>query len=122
MMTLAQNLKARAKKLGMADAEVARRAGVAERTYANYTTGKRSPDFKTFVRICEVLNSTPNELLGVEKTASGVVVTKSTPDGKARLRLTERVVAGCAALTMDELKLIAAQIDGVVKQHHKKKN
>ena len=44
----------------------------------------------------------------------------SLPDGKARLRLTERVIAGCAALTMDELKLIAAQIDGVVKQRHKK--
>lgn len=63
METLTRNLRRRAKELGLSDAEVARRAGLSERRYGHYVTGTREPDFATFLRICEVLAVTPNEVL-----------------------------------------------------------
>lgn len=63
METLSRNLRRRAKELGLSDAEVARRAGLSERRYGHYVAGTREPDFATFVRICEVLAVTPNDLL-----------------------------------------------------------
>ncbi len=58
-------LQARARELGLSDAEVARRLGLAQGRYSNYVTGTREPDFATFVRICSALGITPNEVLGV---------------------------------------------------------
>lgn len=63
METLSRNLRCRAKELGLSDAEVARRAGLSERRYGHYVAGTREPDFATFMRICEVLVVTPNDLL-----------------------------------------------------------
>lgn len=63
METLSRNLRRRAKELGLSDAEIARRAGLSERRYGHYVAGTREPDFATFLRICEVLAVTPNDLL-----------------------------------------------------------
>jgi transcriptional regulator with XRE-family HTH domain len=63
MEALSRNLRRRAKELGLSDAEVARRAGLSERRYGHYVAGTREPDFATFLRICEVLAVTPNDLL-----------------------------------------------------------
>lgn len=68
METLSRNLRRRAKELGLSDAEVARRAGLSERRYGHYVAGTREPDFATFMRICEVLAVTPNDLLSEQNT------------------------------------------------------
>lgn len=68
METLSRNLRRRAKELDLSDAEVARRAGLSERRYGHYVAGTREPDFATFLRICEVLAVTPNDLLSEQNT------------------------------------------------------
>ncbi len=63
MESFASNLKQRAVDLGLSNAEVARRAGLTERRYGNYITGRREPDLATLVRIASVLESSPNVTL-----------------------------------------------------------
>ena len=58
-------MRRRAKELGLVDAEVARRAGIEQRTYANYVLDKRFPKLNFLLKIAEVLETTPNELFGV---------------------------------------------------------
>ena len=53
----------------LADAEVARRAGLSERRFGHYVRGNREPDFATLMRICADMDVTPNELLLAEKPA-----------------------------------------------------
>ncbi|MGB3645016.1 MAG: helix-turn-helix transcriptional regulator [Mesorhizobium sp.] len=63
MELFATNLRRRAEELGISNAEVARRAGLTERRYGNYVSGRREPDLATLVRIASVLATTPNDLL-----------------------------------------------------------
>src|SRR6266851_10261829 len=63
----AKRLRARARELELSDAEVARRAGLAERRYGHYVRGTRAPDFTTLLRISAVLDATPNDLLLADK-------------------------------------------------------
>lgn len=57
-------LKARARALGLSDTAVARALGMAQRRYSAYVNETREPDFGTFVRICRVLQASPDEILG----------------------------------------------------------
>jgi transcriptional regulator with XRE-family HTH domain len=52
MDLFAKRLRERARQLQLSDAEVARRAGLAERRYGHYVRGMREPDYATLVRIC----------------------------------------------------------------------
>jgi transcriptional regulator with XRE-family HTH domain len=63
MDLFARRLRERARQLELTDAEVARRAGLSERRYGHYVRGVRQPDFVTLMRICGVLDLTPNDLL-----------------------------------------------------------
>lgn len=58
-------MKARARELGLTDAEVARRLGLSQSRYSAYVNGKREPDLATLRRICGVLRTTPDALLGM---------------------------------------------------------
>jgi transcriptional regulator with XRE-family HTH domain len=60
-------LRSRAVELGLSDAEVARRAGLTSTRYGHYVTDTREPDLATLVRICRVLGTTPDELLGFDR-------------------------------------------------------
>jgi len=71
MTVLAQRLRTRARELGLTDAEVARRAGVTERGYGHYVTGARRPSYETLLRLCAVLETSPNHLLGFEGRTDG---------------------------------------------------
>ena len=68
MDVFATNLRQRAQELGLSNAEVARRVGLSERRYAHYVSGRNEPDLAMLVRIGEVLQSTPNQLLGLEQS------------------------------------------------------
>lgn len=65
MEQFATRLRKRAGELGISNAEAARRVGLSERRFAHYVTGAREPDLATLVRIARILETTPNELLGV---------------------------------------------------------
>jgi transcriptional regulator with XRE-family HTH domain len=69
---LVKRLRVRARVLGLSDAEVARRLGLGATRYANHVNGTREPDFTTFLRICQVLKTTPNDLLGASETQTSI--------------------------------------------------
>ena len=51
------------KKLGMTQAEVAEKAGISDRAYADFERGTVKMRTDTFLRICDVLRITPNDVL-----------------------------------------------------------
>lgn len=61
-----ERLRQRARELGLSDTEVARRLGLSQARYAHYVNDKREPDFRTFVNICRMLETSPDRLFGFE--------------------------------------------------------
>lgn len=104
MESFAANLKKRAHELGLSNAEVARRAGLTERRYGNYITGRREPDLATLVRIATVLESTPNTLLSFDQQA-----TPQTADDL----LKAKIASAANALTGGDLELMAVAMQAV---------
>jgi transcriptional regulator with XRE-family HTH domain len=98
MQVLGDQLRRRAKELDLTDAEVARRAGLSPRRYGNYVTADREPDLQTLVRICRVLGTTPDRLLGFDDA-------KSAKKKSERDRLIEKLIATAGLLTDAQLKL-----------------
>ena len=64
-----ERLRSRARELNLSDAEVARRLGLEQARYSRYVNGLREPDLRTFARICAVLSTTPDAILGVSAPA-----------------------------------------------------
>lgn len=107
MDTLAKNLKDTAKRLGISNAEAARRADLDERRYAHYASGRREPDLATLVRIAERLGTTPNALLGIEE---------AFVDDNAANALINRFVRAASNMSRDELELCVVQAEAVAKR------
>lgn len=93
MELFAENLRKRAEELGISNAEVARRAGLSERRYGNYVSGRREPDLATLVKIATVLATSPNDLLVNQQRATA-------PDELER----QRAVAALFALEGEDLR------------------
>lgn len=108
MDLLAKRLRERARQLELPDAEVARRAGLAERRYGHYVRGKREPDFATLIRICAVLDVTPNDLLLADTPSH-----RSTHE-----RWLSRLIAASRKLDTNDMKLAVRQIEALV-EHQK---
>ena len=51
----------------MTQAEVAEKAGISDRTYADIERGSVNLRIETFLRICKVLRASPNEILTSEQ-------------------------------------------------------
>ncbi len=97
MQVLGEQLRRRARELDLRDAEVARRAGLGPRRYGNYVTGSREPDLQTLVRICKVLTTTPDQLLGFGDTKPG-------RKRSERDRLIDKLVAAAELLSDAQLR------------------
>ncbi len=54
------------KRLGLTQAEVAEVAGISDRTYADIERGSTNMRIETFIKICEALHITPDEILADE--------------------------------------------------------
>lgn len=106
MDLFAKMLRARARELDLTDTEVARRAGLQTARFNHYVTGRREPDLQTIVRICRVLNTTPNDLLGFDA---------DEPENKERGNLETRLLASGKQLTDANLKLAIDQIELLLK-------
>jgi transcriptional regulator with XRE-family HTH domain len=104
MDLFAKRLRERARQLGLSDAEVARRAGLSERRYGHYVRGNREPDFATLMRICAVIDVTPNDLLLANAPARQSV----------HERWLSRLVAAGRRLDVDDVKLAVRQIEALV--------
>jgi transcriptional regulator with XRE-family HTH domain len=66
MKLFTKRVRERAKSIGLPLAEVARRAGLSERRFGHYASGRSEPDLASLIRIAEALDTTPNQLLGIE--------------------------------------------------------
>lgn len=106
MDLFAKRLRERARELELSDAEVARRAGLAERRYGHYVRGMREPDFETLLRICVVLDITPNDLL----------MLGDSPPSDEHDRWLSRLIATARQLETDDLKLAVRQVE-VLAEH-----
>ena len=58
-----ERVRARARELGLTDADVARRLDLSPTRYANYMGRSREPDLMLFTRICRTLDTTPDRIL-----------------------------------------------------------
>lgn len=96
-----ENLRGRARALGLSDAEVARRTGLSERRYGHYVTGRRQPDFATLRQICLTLGVTPNDLL----------VNAMVGEHDERALLTDRLMATANLLDLDRLRMAIALVN-----------
>jgi len=103
MQSLASAVRDRAAKLGLSNAEVARRAGLTERRYGNYVAGIREPDLATLLRISSVLGTTPDRLLGLEPPGSRTAVSD----------LMERLRVAASTLTKAELDAVVLQVEAL---------
>jgi transcriptional regulator with XRE-family HTH domain len=104
MDQFAKRLRDRARQLELSDADVARRAGLSERRHGHYVRGAREPDFKTLMRICAVLDATPNDLLLADAPSKR----PSTHD-----RWLSRLVAASRKLDTNDVKLAVRQIEAL---------
>ncbi len=63
MRTIGNKLLTFRKKSGLTQAEVAERAGLSDRTYADIERGTVNMRTETILRVCAALYITPNEIL-----------------------------------------------------------
>lgn len=57
------------KHIGRTQAEIAEKAGIADRTYADIERGNVNMRIETLLKICEALNVTPDDILTEENKA-----------------------------------------------------
>ncbi|PRD52888.1 helix-turn-helix domain-containing protein [Phyllobacterium myrsinacearum] len=106
MESFASNLRLRTKELGIHQADVARRAGLSEKRYSNYVTGRREPDLATVVRIAKVLQTTPDRLLSFGEE------TDAEPIAQQRIR------AAIGVLSPDDLETVAIMVEALASKRH----
>ncbi len=68
MQGLGKRLRERAAELGLSDSEVARRLDMSQARYHNYVAETAEPDLGSLLRICRVLSTTPDSILGLGDT------------------------------------------------------
>lgn len=104
MEVFAKNLRRRAQELGLANAEVARRVGLSERRYAHYVSGRNEPDLAMLLKIADVLQSSPNELLSGD-------MPKPTD---SRVLLVDRLTSAAEIMIDADLEAAVAQAEAVI--------
>ena len=104
MKVFADNLRRLALALNLSNAEVARRAGLEERRYGNYVTGRREPDLETLIRIAGVLGCSVDELLGPDVHNDPVSEVET---------LRKRLMAAGAALPKSDLERVVIQVEAL---------
>ncbi|MGB3025816.1 helix-turn-helix transcriptional regulator [Paradevosia shaoguanensis] len=100
MTPLATNLRKRADALKLSNAEVARRAGLTERTYGNYVLGRTEPNLSTLLNIAKVLQSSVDELL--------------RPNTEHVASTADRLLAAAALLSADDQAIILVQTEALL--------
>lgn len=111
MHVLTTKLRERARELGLTDAEVARRAGLTEPRYGHYVAGTRRPDYDTLLRLCHVLGTSPNALLGFDPPME---------QADARSQMENELLVHARALSEDDLSLTIKQMKLLVEHRRSK--
>ena len=110
MKLFGQNLKSAAEALGLTNAEVALRANLSERRYGHYVTANRQPDLATLSKIAQVLNTTPNELLGFGSGTARI---------SKHAKLLNKLSASSQLLTEAEIETVLILVEGLYLRRRK---
>jgi len=105
---IGSRLRTRAEELQLTDAEVARRLGLSQSRYAHYVSGTRSPDYQTLARICSILMTSPDYLLGFSK--------KVVERPSEQKLLWDRAAAALSEMDLRSLRLAAEILDVIARQ------
>lgn len=103
MQGFGARLVARAKELGLSQAEVARRAGLSERRFGNYVTDIREPDLHTLTILAKVLVTSVDKLLGLSEPK----------DPSERDQSIAQIAAAVGQLSDSDLEVISVQLRAV---------
>ena len=87
--------------LGLTDSAVAARLDMSQQRYANYVRDSTEPDFRTLTRICEVLMTTPDHVLGVSAEVG-------THDEASVL--SQRIQAAVSVMDLERLRMTAGVV------------
>lgn len=66
------NLQNARERQGLTQKEVAERIGVAKSTYSLYESGNREPNVQTIKKIADLLDTSADELLGIDDSQSTI--------------------------------------------------
>jgi transcriptional regulator with XRE-family HTH domain len=69
-MTIGDKIKKVRLERGWTQTDLANRLGFNACQISFYESGKREPNFKNFIKLCEALGCTPNDLLGWDKEST----------------------------------------------------
>lgn len=106
MTVFSDSLRRRMSEMGIAHAEVAKKAGLSEQRYGNYVSGRRSPDLQTASRIAAALNTTVDDLLAADRPQL---------DGNARAAMLQRLMVIAEKLSDHDLAVCLLQAEAVLK-------
>lgn len=67
-MSFSNNLMIARKQMNFSSKEMAQKLEISPSTYSNYETGYREPDFKTLIKIVQILKVSADALLGINST------------------------------------------------------
>ena len=110
MSPFCKQLRARGQQLELSDAAIARRLGISQSRYTNYVKGHREPDFAMLARICLVLHTTPNDLLGFEGPGA---------QQQADNRYLQRIAAAARVLNPETLRMAVVVMDAMTANQEK---
>ncbi len=97
-------IRERCARLGISEAEAARRTGISPRRFSFYVNDQREPDFATLLAICEALGVTPNDIFGIDgKPTGGVGIGARMRRRMRDLGLSARKTARRAGLSQRQL-------------------
>lgn len=84
-----ENLQIARERKGMTQKEVAEKIGVAKSTYSLYESGNREPNVQTIKKIADLLETSADELLGIDESQITIAAHKEgenfTPDELAKI-------------------------------------
>lgn len=101
MRGLGERIKRRQEALGLSGAGTARKLGISPTRYSNYVNEVNEPDLEMLVRLCEVLECTPGQLLGIEEMQDSVA-TLDYNEAKNRVSDRDREILSMLAIWMSE--------------------
>jgi transcriptional regulator with XRE-family HTH domain len=105
MDEFASRLRTAVQRLSLSDAEVARRLEISQQRFSHYIGGKRRPDFSMLAKICQVLATSPDYLMGFidsapDESEAGILRSRISA---AAMAISDEATLKRAATIMDAL-------------------
>ena len=86
-MNFSKNLQSLRKEAGLSQEELAEQLHLSRQAISKWESGQSLPDIGTCIKLCEILNITPNRLMGIEDQSVQTAKT-APPKGNAFLAAT----------------------------------